>query len=163
MSRADVETRWALLQALIAACARPGQPAPLYRALDDALARVCGHRLFTLMVLDRHSGEAERVYSSRPDVYPVAGRKRLADTPWYRRTIAGRRHYLAATDDDIRWAFGDHELIRGLGCGAAINVLVIHDGRVLGSANLLHEQRYYRERDIADCLPFVQLLATVWR
>jgi hypothetical protein len=60
--------------------------------------------------------------------------------------------------DDIRWAFFDHELIASLGCGSCMNLLVIHDGVLLGTINMLHEEGYYSEADLAVAAPFAQLL-----
>ena len=158
MNRLSAAERWELLQGVVRESARPNQPAPLFAAVDAALGKVVGHRLFTLMVLDHANGEAERVYSNHPVAYPVAGRKRSVDTPWFKQVILGRRHYLGRTREDIRWAFADHELIERLGCRSIINVLAIHDDEVVGSANLLHEEHHYTEADIKDALPFVQLL-----
>ena len=74
-----------------------------------------------------------------------------------------RRHYLGRTWEDLRWAFADHDLIERLGCGSVINVLAIYADEVIGSANLLHEERHYSEADIEDALPFVQLLVPALR
>ena len=158
MSRLPATERWKLLEGVVRESARPNQPAPLFAAVDAALGAVAGHRLFTLMVLDHANGEAERVYTSAPAAYPVAGRKRSVDTPWFKQVIAGRRHYLGRTREDIRWAFADHALIERLGCRSVINVLAIYDDEVIGSANLLHEEHHYSDADIEDALPFVQLL-----
>jgi len=148
---------------VVQASTQPGQPGPLFTAVDNALGGLVGHKLFSLTVLDQQSGEAERFYSNQPDAYPVSGRKQMIDTPWFRQVIAGKQHYLGRTVADIRWAFFDHELIEQLGCGSVINVLAIHDDAVLGSANLLHEENHYAANDIADCLPFVQLLVPAFQ
>ena len=58
--------RWELLERVVRESARPNQPGPLIAAVDAALGKVVGHRLFTLMVLDHANGEAERVYTSDP-------------------------------------------------------------------------------------------------
>ena len=163
MSRLPADARWELLEEVVRQSARPNQPEPLFSAVEAALGRVAGHRLFTLMVLDHASGEAERVHTSHPDTYPVSGRKRMAETPWFRQVIRGRQHYLGRTREDLEWAFFDHELIGRLGCGSVINVLVIHDDAVLGSVNLLHEEHHYIPEDIRDCLPFAQLLVPAFQ
>lgn len=163
MSRLPTAERWELLEGVVREAARPNQPAPLFAAVDTALGELVGHKLFTVMVLDHASGESERIYSSDPASYPVGGRKRSVDTPWFKQVILGRRHYLGRTRDDIRWAFADHELIERLGCRSIINVLAIYDDMVVGAANLLHEEHHYSEVDIEDCLPFVQLLVPAFR
>jgi len=159
MSRISLTARWGLLQELIKAAGQANQPQILFSTLERTLAQVCGHKLFTLMILHPDSGEAERVYTSNPEAYPVLGRKQMTATPWFRQVIVGKQHYLGTTDADIRWAFADHELIKKLGCGSIINVLVTYNNQVLGTANLLHQEHHYQAQDIADCLPFVQLLA----
>ncbi len=158
VSRPSDAARWNLLLDVVRASARPHPPEPVFASIDAALGKLVGHKLFTLMVLDHSIGEAERVYTSDPVAYPVAGRKRSVDTPWFKQVIQGRQHYLGRTRDDIRWGFADHELIEQLGCRSIINVLAIHDDMVVGSANLLHEEHHYTAGDIEDCLPFVQLL-----
>ncbi len=158
----SIEARWELLQEVVNAARRPGQPEALFAAMDHALGLVAGHKLFTLMRLHRDTHEAERIYSSNPVAYPVSGRKQWAETPWSKQVILAKQHYLGSTDADIRWGFPDHELIKQLGCGSIINLLVIYNDEVLGTANLLHEEHHYREQDITACLPFVQLLATAF-
>ncbi len=153
----------AALTECAAAMNQPGQPATAFDAVEAALGRLIGHKLFTLMILDEAAGEAERVYSNQPEAYPVLGRKALgAVTDWGRHVIEGRQPYLGRTAADIRWAFFDHALIASLGCGSVINLLVLHDNRLLGTVNMLHEEGYYRERDLEIGAPFAQLLAPIY-
>lgn len=160
--RLSYEDTWTLMQQAVAAAAEPGQPDRLYAALDHALGRAVGHKLFTMMVLHADSGEAERVYSNMPEAYPVAGRKATQDSPWYQQVIRERRPFLGPTMADVRWAFFDHELIASLGCGSAINLLVQYDGEVLGTVNMLHEEHYYQPDDLATGAPFAALLAPTY-
>lgn len=144
---------------LAAAAAAPGQPAPLYDALSDAVGRLIGHRLFTLMALDLERGEAARLYSSLPQAYPLGGRKPLgAMTGWSEIVIAGRRPYLGRTAEELRWAFFDHALIASLGCGAVINLPVLWDGRILGTMNILDVERAYDETHLARVAPLAPFL-----
>ena len=102
------------------------------------------------MTIDHAAGEAARVYSSRPDAYPVAGRKPLGRlTEWGRHVIDGRRPWIGRTAADIAWAFYDHELIARLGCASALNIPVIDGGRVIGTVDLLHEAGWYNEANAA--------------
>lgn len=155
--------RLAALTECTAAIGLAGQPRVGFRAVEAALGRLIGHKLFTLMLLDADRGEAERVYSNWPDVYPVHGRKPLgAMTDWGRHVIEGRRPFLGRTAADIRWAFFDHELIASLGCSSVVNLLVTFNGALLGTVNMLHEEHYYREADQDIGAPFAQLLAPIY-
>ena len=155
--------RLAALADCAATLGLPGQPRTGFDALEAALGRLIGHKLFTLMVLDCDKGEAERVYSNQPDAYPVLGRKPLgAMTEWGRHVIEGREPYIGHTAADIRWAFFDHALIASLGCASVINLLVTFDGALLGTVNMLHEEHYYEEADLEVGAPFAQLLAPLY-
>lgn len=151
----------------LAAAARslfePGQPAPLFRALEQSLQQEVGHKLFTIMVWYRQSGEAERLYSNDPKAYPVGGRKALVETPYGEQVFKRQQPYLGRTKADIKWAFFDYELIYSLGLGSVINVLVRHDGELLGMINMLHEEHWYRERDLAAAEPYGALLVPLLR
>ncbi|MDE5441959.1 GAF domain-containing protein [Bradyrhizobium sp. CSA207] len=145
-----------LLCAVAAAQGRPDQPDALFAALDDAVKAAIGHKLFTILTYDDHSGEAARVYSNLPGPYPAGGRKRLAPGTWTEAVLDRGEAYIGRTQDDLRTVFSDHELIASLGCASVLNMPVRWRGRTLGSLNLLHEADWYGEDDIAACLPFAQ-------
>ena len=136
----------------------------LYPALDEALGRVIGHKLFTLMAIDWPRGEAARIYTNMPDDYPVGGRKPLgALTEWGKIVLEGRQPWIARSAEDIRGAFFDHELIARLGCASCLNVPVIDEDapggpRVIGTVNMLHEAGHYEEEHAAKAAPFAELL-----
>ena len=157
MNRAPPARAAALLESVFAAT-------DLHAALDAALAEVVGHKLFTLMVIDWGKEEAARIYSNRPEEYPVKGRKPLgALTGWGKHVLEGRQHWIGHNADDIRWAFFDHEIIAGLSCASCLNVPVIDGGRVLGTVNLLHEAGWYDEADVARVAPFAEKLLPGFR
>ena len=141
----------------------------LYGALDRALARLIGHKLFTLMAIDWPRGEAARIYTNMPDDYPIGGRKPLgALTAWGKIVLDGRQPWIARTAEDIRGAFFDHELIAALGCASCLNVPVIDteapDGpRVIGTVNMLHEEDHYRAEHAVVAAPFAELLVQPYR
>jgi hypothetical protein len=141
----------------------------LFPALDKALDRLIGHKLFTLMAIDWPRGEAARIYTNAPDDYPVGGRKPLgALTDWGKTVLEGRQPWIAYTADDIRGAFFDHELIAALGCASCLNVPVIDpeapDGpRVIGTVNLLHEAGHFQPVHADMAAPFAELLVQPYR
>src|SRR5262249_13519225 len=145
------------LQAVAAAMARPGQPAPLFAALDAALGAAIGHRLFTVLRLHPGARESERCYTNQPAASPVGGRKPLTESAWSRQVFGERRAYIGHTADDIRAVFFDHALIASLGCDSVLNLPVVWDGRVLGTLNLLHQARWYGEADVPVGMTFAAL------
>jgi hypothetical protein len=144
--------------------AQAGTAPDLYPALDAAMAEAVGHRLFTLMAIDHEAGEAARLYTNRPDDYPVGGRKPLGRmTGWGEVVLGQHRPWIGHTAEDIQWAFFDHELIASLGCASCLNLPVIDGGRVIGTVNLLHEAGFYDEASIAAAAPFAPLPVAPYR
>mgnify|MGYP001331214768 CR=1 FL=1 len=137
-----------------------GQPLPAFRAAERAFAEAVGHRLFTIMALHRAAGAGERVYSSNPEAYPVAGRKPLPDNRWTEQVVVGMRPFLATSLEEIAGVFPDHRLIASLGCGSVINTPVIHGGQVVGTVNLLDAPGRYRADQLAICQELGQYLIT---
>jgi|SRR5699024_2054102 len=147
------------LHELAQAAALPGQRDALCHAADQALQTRFGHQLFTLLSFHPESGDVERLYSSRPDVYPLAGRKKMGPTPWGNEVLHQGKAYLGRTFDDIRWAFPDHELITGLKLGCILNRPIAWNGKVLGVLSLLKEgERGYDEADLEAAAPYAALL-----
>ncbi len=110
--------------------------------IGDEAQRRFGWKLFTAM---RYlaSGEVERVHTSNPAAYPLAGRKPRRDTPWSRQVLVRGEPYYGNDAAGIRFAFEDAEKILGLGLGAVMNLPVKEGGRVLGTLNFLREAGGY--------------------
>jgi hypothetical protein len=122
-----------------------------YVDIGDEAQRRFGWKLFTAMRY-LESGEVERVHTSDPEAYPLAGRKPRRDTAWSRRVLVRGEPYYANDAAGIRAAFEDADKILGLGLGAVINVPVKDGGRVLGTLNFLREPGGYRPEHVAEAL-----------
>ena len=129
------------------ALARDGSPEAAFRAVDAAVGALVGHALFTVLVRREGGEEVERVYSSRPDAYPVQGRKRMGPTPWGDLVLTRKQTFLGPDRAAIRWAFPDHALIESLGLGSVINVSAQHGGELLGTLNVLDREGAYTSED----------------
>ena len=57
--------------------------------------------------------------------------------------------FLAATKDEVRQAFFDHELIFSLGVTAILNVPIRYAGRRLGTINMCGEEGMYGPAEVA--------------
>jgi hypothetical protein len=128
---------------LAEALAAPDQPKSCFAALDAALQDAIGHRFLTVLVYRWEEGVAERLYSSRPDLYPARGRKAIAEAPTQKRVAETRQPYIGRDAEDIRRDFPDHAKIFALGCESILNMPVVWRGRALGQVNLLHAARHY--------------------
>jgi hypothetical protein len=147
----------------LALCARALMEAPgraaLYRQVDASVKALCGHKLFTLLFVVEGGHEVERIYTSDPEAYPLAGRKPMGPTPWGKHVIDGRQAWHGRTMADIRWAFPDHALIESLGCGSCINIPVMAFGRLLGTMNVLDREEAYDDRTVEVLSLFAPVLA----
>ena len=141
------------------------EPDAIFRTVECLAQRTIGHRLFTVMRLHAASGEVERLYSSRPEAYPVSGRKPKQGTTWGEQVLDRGEIFIARNRNEVRGAFADFELIFRLGIGAIMNVPIRFRGRSLGTLNLCHEAGWFQACDaptgrlLAGCLVPV-LLAT---
>jgi len=139
--------------------ARRGSHRDLFGLVDRSLGLLVGHKLFTILLARKSEGEVIRVYSSRPDVYPVSRAKKMGRTPWGEMVLETGRPFIGRNAQDMRWAFSDHELLSSIGCESALNVPVVIDGQALGTVNLLDGANWYQERHVALVTPFAYLLA----
>ena len=89
-----------LISMLTRALAERDQPAATFRALDRLLAKVVGHRLFTALLYRPKDGMAERLYSSRPDIYPASGTKALEQAPAMKRVLTSGTPYIGRDAGD---------------------------------------------------------------
>ena len=151
------------LAAVAKAAAEGEGPPAVFAALDQALAATLGHKLFTALLFHADIGESERFYTNRPKAYPVGGRKPLNPTFWTKQVIEGRRPYLGRTAADIKAVFFDHALIDSLGCRSVINLPVVEAGKILGTLNVLHEEQWYDETDLALGSVFAGLAVPAFR
>jgi hypothetical protein len=134
----------------------------VFAALADGLGATLGHRLFTALRYHSDSGETERFYSSNPDAYPVGGRKPPNPTFWTQHLLIEGKPYIGYDAHDIRAVFFDHELIASLGCAAILNLPVCHQGRVIGTLNLLHGAGWYDTGDIPLGQTFAALAVPIF-
>lgn len=130
------------------------------KVLDDIIQDRFGHKLFTVLKVVEDGSSVERLYSSDNLAYPPGGRKKREDTVWG-RVVYGDGNVLISKDEgDIRTNFPDHEVIFGLGIHSMINVPVIWQGKIIGSANVSHQDDgYYGEQDGEYLKTLVGILA----
>ncbi|WP_144633634.1 GAF domain-containing protein [Bordetella genomosp. 13] len=147
------------LLSLARALAQGADDDVVWQCLDRTLAESYGHGLFTLLAYNRSAGVMQRLYSSRPDINPVGGMKRVTQSAWVDSVLVRGEGYLGSSADDIRAVFSDHALLLSHGLQSVLNVSVRLDGEVLGSLNLLHGAAHYDALDVSQASVAAQLIA----
>jgi hypothetical protein len=133
------------LDMLVGASRADGQPLRLFEAAEYVAAKAIGYKLFTIMLFDASRFEVERLYSSMPSIYPVAGRKKKESTRWGEHTLRQRKVFRATTFDAIRDMFDDHQTLASIGIGSMLNIPIAYDGRCIGTMNLSHQEGWFTE------------------
>ena len=110
------------------------------------------------VVAARDEGVAERLYSSRPELFPARGRKAFTDAPTQRRVAETRQPYIGRDAADIRRDFPDHDKIFALGCESILNMPVLWRGRAFGQVNLLHGARHFGTEHLPVVRALVQMI-----
>jgi GAF domain-containing protein len=155
------------MQALAALCelARalraPLGAAEAFALADAALKRVFDHTHLTINRYDAATDQTSRVYSSAPQVYPLAGRKRRKTNGWSEQVIDRGEIHLADDREAVERTFDDHAGITALGCASVLNVPVRVDGRTLGVLNLMGPAGRFDRCDRAIALAFAGLMIPV--
>lgn len=137
-----------------------GSLAEVHRAVQDET----GAKLFTVLAFTDGGRTMHRIYSSRPDEYPVGGRKDVARdvaADWLARCVTEQAPYFGRTRDDVRRVFADSALIESLGCGSIINAPVVRDGVTIGALNILDAEGAYGDDDVQKALVIASRAADV--
>lgn len=121
----------------------------VYQCLEAVAQKKIGVKLFTIMdyVAGRNMGR--RTYSSDPENYPVSGWIALRDNDWFDCVVRNRKTYVANNKQQISRDFADADLITSLGCGAIVNLPLIHDGELVATVNLLNSEGYFTNQKLA--------------
>ena len=108
-----------------------------------------GVTLFTVSIVTADGQHVTRAYTSHEEVYPTGGLKPVhADSVEADTTFTPNSAAIAVN-------FSEHELIRSLGCTAAINVSLREAGEVIGAVNFLHREDVYTP----DSVPAAEAIA----
>ena len=128
----------------------------LFARASAALQESVGHTLFTVSYALPGGREVERIHTSLPAEYPVGGRKPVHQTDW-NTIMASGRCFVASSPAGFGPHFEDLDAIVALGFGAVINIPVIHQGRMLGSLNLLDREGAYQGEVLPACAAILPL------
>ena len=91
----------------------------------------------------------QRIWSSLPGAYPVAGSKRKTMTAWSRHLLVNAEVFVGEGENALAEVFDDHTLITSLGLRAVVNVPLLDDkGRCFATFNALGTRPHWRPADI---------------
>ena len=130
--------------------AQSPDPRVSYDAVGALAKECCGWRLLTALKYVEAEACVERLWSSDPTSYPVGGRKPLDKISASHGAMDKGEVFLAATKDDVRKAFFDHELIFSLGITSILNIPIRLGNKRLGTLNFCGEEGMYGARQVGD-------------
>ena len=81
--------------------------------------------------------DLQRIWSSRPAEYPVAGRKRKGLTPWTRQLLLCGEIFIGEGQPALQQVFDDSPLILSLGLRSVMNVPLLRAGACFATFNVL--------------------------
>jgi transcriptional regulator with GAF, ATPase, and Fis domain len=146
----------------IEAAVREGSPAQVFARLHDALIRVVGFKVLTVLKLDPATLRSVRLFSSEPS-YPIGGIKQHVRSAWSEAVLDRRTIYVAHDLAALRATFPDSAAIEATGCGSIVAVPIICEGAVVGTMNLWHHDGYYDDAKGLRTLPFATAIAPLVR
>ncbi len=101
--------------------------------------------------------ELQRLWSSNPKAYPVAGMKRKTLTPWSRQLLLCREIFVGQGEAVLAAVFDDHTRITALGLRCVVNVPLLMEGRCAATFNVLGCQAQWQPREVTMIRLFAAL------
>ncbi|EHK63387.1 GAF domain-containing protein [Achromobacter arsenitoxydans] len=131
-------------------------------AISALLEETFGHKLFTaLLYLEEHR-LMKRLHTSDESISPLGGFKATGNGPWSRLVLEEGQFYVASNEDDVRTVFSEAPMLIDRGLQSAFNIPVRHQGRVIGSLNMLAARHAYDDADQALASVVAGLCAPVF-
>jgi hypothetical protein len=146
------------LERIALAWSAPGQPQATFAAAGEAFRDHIGFGLYTITHILPGGAEVERLHSTRPDIYPVGGRKPVVQNAYRAQVFGEHKPFLGRTVEDFRAFFADHETISAMGLGAVINLPLVYDGVGLGTVNLLDRAGAYDTHHLAPAVAISRMV-----
>ncbi|MET3708841.1 hypothetical protein ABIB17_003490 [Arthrobacter sp. UYEF6] len=148
----------------IAALRIPAQISAELCSLAAEAGQGVGGELVTVSLWRPDSQDLVRVFSNRPKVYRLGGISRELGADWVRKCVMEQVSFLAEDEDAINSdAFENHDVLAGLGLGAAINAVIAEEGDFLGCLNLLDRSGAFSPAHVAVADIYAREFAGVLR
>ena len=105
--------------------------------------------------------QLQRLWTSNPQAYPLAGRKRKTPTAWTRQLLHRAEVFIGEGDAALAEVFDEHVHIAALGLHAVVNVPLLDAGRCVATFNVLGAREHWLPHEIAT-VRLLALLSTPW-
>ncbi|MEO9067897.1 MAG: GAF domain-containing protein [Caldimonas sp.] len=123
------------ISSLADALASADPRARLLAAVDDIAAARLQVTIFSASICLPEVMELQRIYSSRPDVYPLGMRKNKQGTSWAEQVLRRRKVFVGEGPLEMAAAFDDQQRMASVGIRSIINVPIVVGDRCLGVLN----------------------------
>ncbi len=141
--------RLADVVSMSAAIASTDLPQSLLKAIERIAAARMAVSIFSASSCFLETMELERIYSSRPDVYPVGVRKSKRQTNWAQCVLKDRQVFVGEGPLEMAAAFDDQERMASLGIRSIINVPVVVRDQCIGVLNFARSDVRVSAEEIA--------------
>ena len=141
--------RLADVAALAAAIASADVTQSLFQAIERISVSRMRVSIFSASRCFLETMELERIYSSRPDVYPVGARKSKQQTSWAQYVLKNRQVFVGEGPLEMAAAFDDQERMATLGIRSIINVPVVIREQSMGVLNFARCEARVTAEEIA--------------
>ena len=123
------------IEAISIALTRVDPRDALLEVFDHIAAQRVGAILFSASTCRVESLEVTRVYSTRPDVYPVGATTNKRETSWGRHVLQQRRVFVGEGSLAMAAAFDDQVAMERVGIQSIVNVPIVIRDICLGVLN----------------------------
>ena len=137
------------ITSMISVIASEGKSDDVFRALDEDMISRVGVKVFSCSTFDLATKKSARIFTNRPDIYPVSGVKEIITNIWTRTVLDAHETFVANTIEELDAVFPDGALIASIGCGSVVNLPVVCGTRFLGTVNFLNAPGHYSADKVA--------------
>lgn len=144
---------------------------PLSAAASAKLADIAasvtadvGALLTTISLWRPETRDLVRIFSSMPGLYRVGGISSELGEDWLQQCVVRQESFLASDDAAIGSdAFEHQDVLSALNLGAAVNAVIVDNGRFLGCLNLLDVAGAYSESSVQRAEAYAAQLVEILR
>lgn len=135
------------------------EPASVYHAYAGICRLHLYYDLMTVLAYDEADQSCVRVYSSRPEQYPLDWHGQLNSTGWGEAVLRDGKIWHGPNAAAIRSAFNDADRILASGCKTCLSIPTRWNRRTLGAVSFLGNQLRFDDNQIVLLRLFTSLLA----